>query len=103
MRAAAPAPSLIRTLTAVIATASPAGQAAAKAAILTLAHGPFKVTGGHTVTITVRLNAKARALLARVHVLRARATIVAHDPAGATHTTQSTVTIRAARQAGGKG
>lgn len=93
----------IRTLTAV-AAASPGHQAGrTKAAILTLAHGPFKVPGGHTLTITLRLTAKARALLARSHVLRARATIVAHDLAGATHTAQSTVTIRAARSAGGKG
>jgi hypothetical protein len=31
--------------------------------------------------------------------LRVRATIVAHDPAGATHTTETIVTLRAPRAA----
>jgi hypothetical protein len=65
--------------------------------ILTLGVGSFKVPGGHLATIKLHLSPEARALLSRTHVLRARATIVAHDPTGATHTTQTILTIRAAR------
>jgi hypothetical protein len=72
-----------------------------KAAILTLAVGSFKVTGGHMTTVRLRLSPKARALLARM-VLRVGATIVARDPAGATHTTQTILTIRAANAKHGK-
>jgi hypothetical protein len=86
----------LRTLTAVIAATGHQSKKS-KTAILTLASGSFKVAGGHTTTVRLRISAKARALLARTHVLRARATIVAHDPAGATHTTQTVVTIRAAK------
>ncbi len=66
-----------------------------KAVILTLAVGSFKVTGGHMTTIKLHLSRKARALLQHSHVLRARIAIVAHDPTGATHTTQTILTIRA--------
>ncbi len=72
-----------------------------KATILTLATGSFKVTGGHMTTVKLRLSPKARALLARM-VLRVRATIVARDPAGAMHTTQTILTIRAANAKHGK-
>ena len=95
----------LRTLTAVIASASGHQSKQPKAAILTLASGSFKVAGGHTATVKLHLSAKARTLLARTHVLRVRATIVAHDPTGARHTTQTTVTLRApsASRRGGKG
>jgi hypothetical protein len=86
----------LRTLTAVSATAASHKPKKPKAAILTLAAGSFKVTGGHATTIKLHLTAKARTLLTRTHVLHARATIVAHDPA-ATRTTQTIVTIRAAK------
>ena len=82
----------LRTLTAVSASRA---SIAKKKAILTLASGSFTVAGGAIKTITLHLSAKARKLLARMHVLRVRATIVAHDPAGATHTTLATVTLRA--------
>jgi len=84
----------LRTLTAVIAATGHQSKKS-KAAILALASGSFKVAGGHVTTVKLHLSAKARALLARTHVLRARATIVAHDPAGATHTTETIVTLRA--------
>jgi PKD repeat protein len=70
-------------------------------AVLTLASGSFSVAGGHVKTVTLRLTAKARALLARSHVLRVGATILGRDSAGATHTTQTTVTLRAAKSARG--
>lgn len=83
----------LRTLSAVSARAS----AAAHKAILTLASGSFTVAGGHLKSVTLKLSPKARKLLARTHVLRAKATIAAHDPAGATHTSQATVTLRVAK------
>jgi hypothetical protein len=46
----------------------------------------------------LHLSAKARSLLARSHVLRARATVLAHDPAGASHTAVVTVTLKLAKK-----
>ncbi len=73
---------------------------AIRARILTLATAPFTIAGGRAITVELRLSAKARALLARLRVLRAQATIRAHDPARATHTTRTAVTIRRSRFAG---
>jgi hypothetical protein len=92
----------LRTLSAVIAGADAHQSKNAKAAILTLAAGAFKVAGGRVTTVRLHLSAKARTLLARIHVLRARATVLAHDPAGATHTAQSIVTIRAHKASGSR-
>jgi hypothetical protein len=47
--------------------------------------------------LRLHLSSKARALLSHAKVLRAQVTIAAHDAAGATRTTQETVTLRAAR------
>jgi hypothetical protein len=69
--------------------------ARAKPAILALAAGSFTVPGGGVRKITLHLSAKARALLARSHELRVRATILAHNPAGATHTGQRVLLLRA--------
>jgi hypothetical protein len=44
----------------------------------------------------LRLSGQARALLARRQKLSATLTIAAHDPAGAKHTTQVAVVVRAA-------
>jgi hypothetical protein len=83
----------LRTLNAVIAGA---GRAAShKPSILTLATGSFKVAGGKLRVITLHLSKKARALLARSHTLRVRATLVARDPQGASHTTRMIVTLHA--------
>jgi hypothetical protein len=88
----------LRTLTAVSAQAG-AHLAKAKASILTLASGSFTVAGGQAKTITLHLSAAARKLFARSHsVLRARTTIVAHNAAGASHSTQVVVTLRAAKK-----
>ena len=62
---------------------------------MTLASGSFGVTGGQAQALTLRLSAAGRMLLARSHLLRVQVTLTAHDPAGATHTTQTTVTLRA--------
>jgi hypothetical protein len=94
----------LRTLSAIRAAAADAPLNATKARILTLASRSFSLAGGHAITVVLRLSPRARALLARVRVLRAQATILAHDPAGAAHTTRTVVTIRrasAARLLGG--
>ncbi len=78
----------LKTLSAVSAGAGK------KKAILTLASGSFTVVGGSSKTITLHLSSQARALLAHSHVLKARATIVAHDSTGASHTTVLTVTLK---------
>ncbi len=54
--------------------------------VLTLASGSFTVAGGQAGTVTLHLSAAGRALLARVHTLRVQATVLAHDPSGASHT-----------------
>jgi PKD repeat protein len=93
----------LRTLGAVSAgtSSSPASDTKKhKAKALTLAAGTFKVAGGREESVRLRLSAQARTLLARSKTLRARATIVAHDPAGAAHTTQTLVTLHAARLSG---
>jgi len=87
----------LRTLKAVVASVG--HQAKSKAAILTLATVSFSVTGGQAKTLTLHLSSKARALLARTHSLSARATIVARDPEGASHTTSVSVTLRPAKKA----
>lgn len=78
----------LRTLTAVSAGAGK------KKAVLTLASASFTVAGGKVKVLTLHLSAKARGLLARSHVLRARATIVARDSSGASHTTAASVTLK---------
>jgi hypothetical protein len=69
--------------------------ARAKPAVLALAAGSFTVPGGGVRKITLHLSAKARALLARSHVLRVRATTLAHNPTGETHTGQKVLLLRA--------
>jgi hypothetical protein len=88
----------VSTLTAVIASRGyEAKSKKRKGAILTLASGSFTLSGGQVEALTLHLSSKARALLSHTKVLRVRVTIVARDAAGATHTTQATVTLRSAR------
>jgi hypothetical protein len=90
----------LRTLNAVSVGASGHQANRSKAAILTLTAGSFDVAGGRVTTLRLRLHPKARALLVHARTLRARATIAARDPAGASHTAQVNVTIRAYRATG---
>jgi DNA-binding beta-propeller fold protein YncE len=85
---------IMRTLNAVNVDASgrPSGN---KIAVLKLALGTFTVAGGQVKVVGLRLSAKARALLARMRMVKVRATIASYDPAGATHLTVSTITLRA--------
>ena len=85
------------TLAAVPASAGRAS-APSRPAILTLAKASFAVPAGQARTVTLHLSPRARSLLARVRSLRARATILARDPHGASHTTRTTVTLRAPRR-----
>jgi len=84
------------TLRATIAGRRARPSSAPRSIVLTLATGSFALDGGQTRTLKLRLSAKARALLARVHLLKADATIAARDPAGLTHTARAAVTIRSA-------
>jgi len=87
----------LRTLSAVSSGVTVSRHQKAKPAILTLAVGAFKVAGGQARTVKLRLSSGARGLLAHTRVLRARATLLAHDPAGARDNTMMTVTIRMER------
>jgi hypothetical protein len=91
----------VRTLNALLA--SLAGAVRSKASVLTLASGSFDVPGGGVKTVTMRLSAKARRLLARVHTLRVKVTVTAHSPTGGAHTGQSILTLRAPKPGHGKG
>ncbi len=90
----------LRTLEAV--SASMAGAAKAKPAILTLGAGAFTLAGGKVATVVLHLSAKVRALLEHSHELRVRVTVLAHDPAGATHTGQTITTLLAPKGTPGK-
>jgi outer membrane protein assembly factor BamB len=68
-----------------------------KHVFVTLAVGRFRAVGGKVTTVRLHLTAAARRLLARTHVLHARATIVTRSGTGATHTSQVTFTIRAVK------
>ncbi len=83
----------LRTLGAVIAAGADAP--GKKASILTLTAGRFTVAGGKVQAVTLHLSSRARALLKRAHTMRIRATLLAHDPLGAVHTTRAIVTLRA--------
>jgi phosphodiesterase/alkaline phosphatase D-like protein len=85
---------VLQTLSAVSAEASAHQSKKPKASVLTLARASFTVAEGRVKTVTLHLSGRARSLLARSHLLRVRATIAAHDPAGAAHTTQAIVTLR---------
>jgi hypothetical protein len=71
---------------------------ASKKVVLTLAKGTFTVAGGKTATVKLHLSVAARKLLRKVHALRARATIAAHDAEGTSHTNVSAITIHAPKR-----
>ena len=63
----------------------------------------FTLAGGEVKVVTLHLSTLGRTLLARTPLLKVHATIVAHDPAGAAHTTQTTITLRASKTSSQKG
>jgi PKD repeat protein len=94
------------TLSTLAATSSGAGaghrsKKKGKAISVKLASGTFTVAGGQERSVTLRLSAQARALLARTPMLLAQATIVARDPVGATHVSQTPVVLRASKTSHG--
>ena len=66
----------------------------ARPRVVTLAHGTFAAAAGHTATITLRLSATARRLLAKSQVLTARA-LVTSIVSGSQSTTQTLVKLHA--------
>jgi hypothetical protein len=79
-------------------TLEPVGtQGAKRKTVQVLASGTFALRAGQTRALALRLSAFARRLLARLHVLRARALIVARDASGTIHTTPLVVTLRPAK------
>ncbi len=87
------------TGSAVLRTASAVSSGAGKRkAVLTLTSGSFAIAGGQGKSLSLHLSGKARTLLAHLHVLRAKVSIVARDAAGVAHTTTFQVTLRAAKQ-----
>lgn len=92
----AKATTCIGTVTLRTATAVSASSKSKKKAILTLASGSFSIVGGQTKTLTLHLSGTAKGLLAKLHDLRAKATVAAHDPAGEAQTTTRLLTLRPA-------
>jgi PKD repeat protein len=84
--------SCIGTLVLRSVTAGPAAQSRKSFSVAVA----FDVPAGKVGTVALRLPARARSLLAHAGVLRARASIAAHDPAGTKAATQSLVTMRPA-------
>jgi alpha-tubulin suppressor-like RCC1 family protein len=68
------------------------------AAVARLATGSFTVQGGRVKVVLLRMPVKARILLARLHVMRVRATILAHDPAGGAYAWHAIVMLHAAKR-----
>ncbi|HTW42599.1 MAG TPA: hypothetical protein VMD79_09820, partial [Solirubrobacteraceae bacterium] len=83
----------LRTLHAI--KAANAGQHKPK--VLTLASTSFDIAGGATKTVVLHLTATGRALLAHLHTLSVRATIVAHNPTGGTHSGQAILALHSKR------
>lgn len=61
-----------------------------------IASAPFIIVGGRAKGLNLHLGKKALARLKRRHSLHASARILARDPAGASHTTVATVTLKLA-------
>ena len=83
----------LQTLGAVAAGVKGHGTGARHPTPLGLGGGSFDVAGGQTKLLTLHLSKRVRTLLAHRRLWQARATLVAHDPAGASHTAQATVKL----------
>jgi hypothetical protein len=68
------------------------------ATTITLATGSFAIGAGHQKTLTLRLNARGRALLARSRQLSVIAAIAAHGPTGASKTLLKSLVLRSAER-----
>ena len=65
--------------------------------VLTVASASFALAGGQVKVLTLHLSAQARALLAKSHSLRVRATILARDHTGVSHTTLAVLKLTPAK------
>jgi subtilisin family serine protease len=70
--------------------------------ILTLATGAFRLAGGTAQAMRLRLSAAGRRLVARLHTVAARVTIVVRKPDGVTQATGITVLLRGTTQPGAR-
>ena len=80
--------------TAAAVAASLGFSAGAKKSILTLATVSFTIAGGGSKTVTLHLSVKAKKLLAKLHTIRARATIVAQNPERASASSTVSLTLK---------
>jgi hypothetical protein len=71
---------------------------AKKKAILTLASGSFSLAGGKVESVTLHLSSKGKKLLAKVHSLKALATILSHGPKGSSDKTTAVLRLLAAKK-----
>lgn len=69
-----------------------------KASIMTLTSGSFTIAAGQTKTVTLHLSSKARSLLAKLHAIPAKASVVAHNKVGASTTNTLTLTLKPAKK-----
>jgi outer membrane protein assembly factor BamB len=81
----------LRTAAAVVARRPRAGKS-----IIVLAGGHFNIRGGHVQALTLRLGPRARRLLLRLRVLRARATIAMRSGSGPPLLVHASATLRLA-------
>ncbi len=77
----------------IVRTASPVKSGKRKALVV-LATGSFAVAGGHVKELTLHLTGAGKALIKRLHVVKAKATITGRDSANASHVLQTSVTLR---------
>ena len=78
--------------------AAGAHSANAKKSILTLASASFTIAGGEVKSLTLHLTSAARKVLAKLHTVRAKVSILAENPEKASHTTTAVVTLKAAKK-----
>ena len=77
-------------------TASAGHASSAKQKVLTLGTASFTIAAGKTQAVTVHLSSKVRTLLAKVHGLKAAASILLHVASGTAHPVSSAVTLHPA-------
>ena len=77
----------------IVRTASPVKSGKRKALVV-LATGSFAVAGGHVKELTLHLTGAGKALIKRLHAIKAKATITGRDSANTSHVLQTSLTLR---------
>ena len=95
LRISCPATESVCTGTITLRVSAPASHG--RHTTITLAAGGFTAAGGRVTSVRLRISGAALRLLTRSRTLRARATVTARDGAGAVHTANSRLTVRAPR------